>query len=126
MQRFLTKGQQSDSKSPISPNDRPTNDNVSPIENIQFFDGKHNSLKQNTPIIQNFENSENSIDSRKLSIQMIEDEFTQDRRNSKLRKLNVDFAQFVERKDGTLTPMLIVPKTKRLSLRPVDVDNFKM
>lgn len=58
---------------------------------------------------------------------MIEDEFTQDRRNSKInKKMNGELGQFLERKDGTLTPMLIIPKTKRLSLRPVDVDNFQM
>lgn len=64
-----------------------------------------------------------SNDSRKLSVRLIEDEFEQDRRNSK-HKGNISPHEFKQRGDGTLTPLLVMRKTKRLSIHPLDIDNF--
>lgn len=94
------------------------NTNLSPNDSTQDMVQKHTSLRPyNLTAFDKRDSSKCSIDSRKLSIQLIDEEFKQDRRNSKHNSyFRSQIKYFMKAQEGKLTPLITTPKEKRLTV----------
>lgn len=116
--RILTKGTPKiEATQPITPVGM-INTNLSPDDSTQDLVQQYASLRpHNLTAFDKRDSSKGSIDSRKLSIQMINEEFKQDRRNSRHHKyFRSQIKQFMKAQEGKLTPLITVPKEKRLTV----------